>query len=790
MDVISEDFVEESPSVGLLAFDGVAGAGESPLDDEVFFANKEAIQLEEVGTDNADPIVADDESSLETSLVNKESDVGSSTESYGTFKPAKTGSVVAKHLSLDERRIIRHTQRLQFKELESGLKGRAQMTSQCVNYVEKQLKRANEIKRTYCRVWGKSIKQVEGHLGSGVSTYFKVLVWLLKINVLCMFLGLGLVVGPGWYMADHHGHTEDNLFNKDDLKCTNPKFVNGTGFHVDAVNSVLQLLTGTGWMESTAMFYGWYPTSNLTRNVKGKEKTLYNFSLAYFTVGISYFLISLLLMLANLSKLFNKSAAEQMESKPYSNVVFTWDYSLNNIETTRLKSVTVIQSLREDLDEDAQEDVKRDLKTKIGLFFLRIFTNGICVAAMIGTVYLYVHEILTDGNESRANETNSCGKLVHEVVDAIDIGNISDINVTEQFAAVWNTYSASIIVSGSNVVFPVFFQLVGNLEMYQFQSTRIGVTLFRMFIMKLFSVSTFLYILYKAAGPSGGNTEDWQTPHNTLFYNCWEDYIASQLYQLIMIDFIIFCTTLLLSEVLRGVLVTRVSFFRDKLGLTKSEFNIPKEILNLVYKQMIFWSAFYFAPLLPVMAVIEVTVIFYLKKWSAISNVIPPKTVVLNNQSTFTINALFLISLLIVFVFIGLIIFNFHPSTTCGPFRGQASFTESFSSVIDQSGVFKRYIIDNVRTTSVFIILVILVALVVYYYHSLANSRNVTIRLLREQVRNEIADKKFLLDLAQDKGPKPQEITESKAKGKPTDKRNNLRRQSSRIHGFANPVLT
>ena len=770
------DFITEV--IGNLA----EGAGEEVSDkisdllyEEVSFKNKEAIQLEELETENADPIVADDESLLKTSLVKKDLVV-----------MEIPGTVVEKSLSLAERRIIRHTQNLKFQELESGLERKARIISQGVNFVEKQLKRTNEIKRTYFRIWGKSIKQIEGHLGSGVSTYFKVLVLLLKINVLCLFLGLVLIVGPGWYMADHHGHTkgscsnkEGYCLNKDDLKCTNPNFVDGTGFHNNAVNSVLQLLTGTGWMESTAMFYGWYPTSNLTRNVKGKEKTLYNFPLAYFTVGILYFLISLLIIVTNLSKLFNKSAAEQMESKPYSNVVFTWDYSLNNIETTRLKSVTVIQSLREDLDEDAQEDVKRDLKTKIGIFFLRIFTNGICVAAMIGTVYLYVNEILTDGNESRADETDSCGKLDHKDVDA-----------TEQFADVWNTSSASIIISGSNVIFPAFFQLIGNLEMYQFQRTRIRVTLFRMFIMKLFSVSTFLYILYKAAGPSGGKTEDWQTPQNTLFYNCWEDYIASQLYQLIMIDFIIFCTTLLLSEVLRSVLATRVSFFRDKLGLTKSEFNIPKEILNLVYKQMIFWSAFYFAPLLPVMAVIEVTVTFYLKKWSAISNVVPPKTVVLNNQSTFTINALFLISLLIVFVFIGLIIFNFHPSTTCGPFRGQASFTESFSSVIDQSGVFKRYIIDNVRATSVFIILVILVALVVYYYHSLANSRNVTIRLLREQVRNEIADKKFLLDLAQDKGPKPQEITESKAKGKPTDKKNNLRRQSSRIDGFANPVLT
>ena len=752
------------------------------LEEGEVHTNEEAIRLAESEDGGSDPLGKFNVS--EKDSIRNDSDNVKSGDSYGTF--AEGSSVPAKNLTLHQRRMIRNTQRQEFKRLESGMKKKDQVTSKCVVFVERSLKRANEIKRTYFRIWGKSIKQIEGHLGSGVCTYFKVLVWLLKINVLCMAIGLGLIVAPGRYMVDHHPPPAETLFNKDDLKCTNPKFVNGTGVHYDAVNSVLQLLTGTGWMEDTAMFYGWYPTSNLTSSLTGKEKTIYYFSLAYFTVGCSYFAISLLLMLANLSKLFNKSAAEQLESKQYSSVVFTWDYNINNAETSQLKSVTVVQALKEELDEDAQEHIKRELSTKIGIFFLRIFTNTICIAAMIGTVYLYVHEVLTDSTESRANLTDNCGKLVRKApVESIDLDDIDLEDIEEQMAAVWSTYSASIIVSGSNVIFPVFFQFIGNYEMYQFQSTRIGITLFRMFIMKLFSVSTFLYILYKAAGPSGGNTEGWQTAENTLFYNCWEDYIAAQLYQLIMIDFIIFCTALLLSEVFRSFLVTRVAFLRDRLGLTKPEFNIPKEILDLVYKQMIFWSGFYFAPLLPVLAVIEVIVIFYLKKTSALRNVIPPKTVVLNHQSTFTINGLFLISLLIVFVFIGLVIFNFQPSTTCGPFRGYSRFTDPFSSVIEHSGAFKRYIVDNVKTTSVFIILLILVGLLIYYYRSMAASRNVTIELLREQVRNEIAGKQVLLNMHQ-RGSKGRDGKTGKKKIDSIEqKRKNLRRKDSRMHGFA-----
>ena len=191
-------------------------------------------------------------------------------------------------------------------------------------------------------------------------------------------------------------------------------------------------------------------------------------------------------------------------------------------------------------------------------------------------------------------------------------------------------------------------------------------------------------------------------------------------------------------------MVTRFSFLRDRLGLTKPEFDIATEILDLVHKQMIFWSGFYFAPLFPVVAVIEVIAIFYLRKISALTNVVPPKTVILNHQSTFTINCLFLISLMIIFIFIGLVIFNFRPSKTCGPFRKYTRFADPMSIFVGQSIVLKNYIVDNMKTTSMYIISAIVIGIVIYYYRSLAASRMVTIGKLREQVKREITERQIL----------------------------------------------
>ena len=95
-----------------------------------------------------------------------------------------------------------------------------------------------------------------------------------------------------------------------------------------------------------------------------------------------------------------------------------------------------------------------------------------------------------------------------------------------------------------------------------------------------------------------------QNKNATLLYKCWENYIGAQLYQLCIIDFIVFCVSLFLSEVVRNLLINNVKWVRAR--LEQPEFNIPKEILDLCYKQMIFWSAFFFSPLMSCVAVIEV----------------------------------------------------------------------------------------------------------------------------------------------------------------------------------------
>ena len=690
-------------------------------------------------------------------------------------------------MSLTQRRLLRSQKRLQEKELLQEMGRRQKITNNFVTLVDRGVLKVRELSR-WLTIWGSSLREIEGNLGSGVSTYFKVLVWMLKINVLCMVLGVALIGGPGGYMKHHHVIEEDTLYNKDDTECLNSDVVNGTAVHQQFINYVFQLITGGGWIEATAMFYGWYPASNITKSVHGVEETVYDFPLAFFIAGCSYFFLSILIMALNLSQLFQKSATEQVKTRPYCSLVLAgWDHTIQKPDTGRLKSITIAKSLREELRENEQKDQQLDCNTTIKIYSLRLFTNFLCLVTMVGTVYLYVFTIFKDQAKGGADKRNSCGKVVDGDDDGDEDGD-GTMSVAEQLKLLWETYAASIVVAGSNVVFPTFFEFIGKWEMYQLESTRIAVTLFRMYIMKLFTISTYLYILYCATQPSGGMLEEWQNDNNTLLYNCWENYIGTQLYQLIMVDFIIACAVILFGEVLYTFLATRVSFFRERLGLTKKEFNIPREILDLVYKQMILWSGYFFSPLLPVVGVIEVVVIFYFKKASALHNLLPPGKVIVHSESISHINGLFLIAILFVFVFNGLIIFNFVPSITCGPFRELHSFASPFINAVRANDFFTRYIIDNLKMTSVLILIVIVTGLVIYYYKSVAAARGKMVELLKEQVRMEMADKQFILG-QKTKGGASGPDPKSWRKESLSVRKSKLSQMASKLHTFAHPSI-
>lgn len=142
---------------------------------------------------------------------------------------------------------------------------------------------------------------------------------------------------------------------------------------------------------------------------------------------------------------------------------------------------------------------------------------------------------------------------------------------------------------------------------------------------------------------------------------CWQTHLGEEIYRLIVLDFIasIFGACL---QFTRSVLYKRLS---TKVG--RSEFDIARNTLNLIYNQTLFWLGFYFSPLMSVMIVIKLIFTFYVKKYE-LKRYQRPSQPWRAAQTQTLFLALVFVSIIAVLFTMGYIITNVK-SDECGPFR-------------------------------------------------------------------------------------------------------------------------
>ncbi|XP_054698474.1 transmembrane channel-like protein 5 isoform X2 [Grus americana] len=468
----------------------------------------------------------------------------------------------------------------------------------------------------------------------------------------------------------------------------------------------LELFTGAGYFQQTVLYYGFYTNATISKIENGPS---YNMQLAYiFTVGI-YFVICFLILLFSVAKSFCRNCVNpETFSGEASKLLCTWDFNITNEKAVKLKQKNLSTQIKEYLAAVNREVLNFSVRERVVRVVIHlaswVVSLGTAVAACAGVYFLSVNNLKLFAKGHKNDLESQAAMLV-----------------------------LPIVVSVLNTFIPFLYSWLVHLERFQTPRHQICVTITRNIILKISIVGILCYY--------------WLNIVATSESQCWETLVGQDIYRLVLIDLIFCLLGSFFGEFLRRIIGTTAYV---SLGLP--EFDIGRNVLDLIYAQTLTWISILFSPLLPGIQMISFSIVFYVKKVSLMMNCQPPRKVWRTAQMTTSFMfLLFFPSFLGVLSVIGVTVWRLKPSEECGPFRGLSSMYAAVSEWIKTlenytASKWVVWIYHNLITSELFFFILSAVVLIItYLYWQIIKGRKTMTRLLREQIINGGEDRRFLL---------------------------------------------
>ncbi|XP_077690692.1 transmembrane channel-like protein 6 isoform X3 [Eretmochelys imbricata] len=487
------------------------------------------------------------------------------------------------------------------------------------------------------------------------------------------------------------------------------------------------VLSLQGYFTQTLMYYGYY--SNFTLNdpctpscgrcQPGKGHLPYNMPLAYvFTIGVSFFSTCILLVYS-MSRSFGESYRVGSTSGHFAMKVFcAWDYKVIQRRSVRLQNENIRTQLKELLGEWQSKSRPLSLCRRLGRMVVLSLAWALSLGTVLGCVIavyyfsehlLMVHRDSRDGGSSEARQ--------------------------EAFLLV-----LPMVVSLMNLVMPYLYNLLAAWEKQESPALEVYVAICRNLILKMVVLGLLCY--HWLSRKRGYYLED----------ECWETSVGQELYRFVVMDFVF---TLL--DTFLGELLWRLILEKKLMRKQRPEFDIARNVLELIYGQTLTWLGVLFCPLLPAVQILKLVLLFYIKKTSLMKNCqSPSKPWRASHMSTVFITLLCFPSFLGAAIFLSYTIWAVRPSKTCGPFRMQETIYESGKTWVQElekcspNIAWFTWIHKHLVGNTFFLFFVSGVLLAVIYLHiQVVKGQRRIIRLLKEQIANEGEDKVFLIQRLQ-----------------------------------------
>ncbi|XP_046583503.1 transmembrane channel-like protein 7 isoform X1 [Haliotis rubra] len=538
-------------------------------------------------------------------------------------------------------------------------------------------------------LWRSHLKKIEGHFGTGVTSYFLFLKWLFFINIPIFLMTFGFVVLPvvlqRWYMP---------LTDTPKLKPFADVYPerNGTSFTGE------ELLTGAGWFHDTEMYYGFYKGFSVQLFSGVEYKMIYAY---VFTCG-GYYILCLLILAQSILKSYRKYYIEGSSEFNFffvSKVFCGWDYGVTSKEAARLKHKSIYNELLEYLSGKKKEQVKTTGE-KCQIFWIRVATNLIVIGLLGGAGYL-VYWI--SSTESVKNKIPVLSEL-----------------------------ALPLVITTLNMVTPAFFSLLGYLEKYEKPKNELYIHMLRTMTLRATNLAVLVYFWFKTAQEQ----------------DCWESFVGQEIYRLVIVDFIFTLLYTFFFEFVRRIM----SQFCFK-SISRAEFGIGRNTLDLIYSQALCWLGTFYSPLLSCIVIIKLWIIFYVKRVSVLQNCQPSMRPWRAARShTIFLGFLFCFFLLTTTAVACGIIF-IKPSQTCGPYQSKNTTYEVVIELVDswkEEHAWLHEVIHFISSPGFIAGLVVLLCMGTYYMRIAMIGHKEMVKLLQQQLALEGKDKNFLLNLLQE----------------------------------------
>ncbi|XP_078687207.1 transmembrane channel-like protein 3 [Branchiostoma floridae x Branchiostoma belcheri] len=593
---------------------------------------------------------------------------------------------------------------------------------------------------TFFIPWDTRIKTIESYFGSVVASYFIFLRWLFWINIALSILMLSFVVLPELLVGLPYGSLPRKAVPEPEMH---------------RAENIATIWDFGGYMKFSVLFYGYY--SNQKSIGSG-----YQLPLAYFLTGIGIFVYSFAVILRKMAK-NSRMAKLSTEDDQFTfcwKVFCGWDYLIGQSDTADNKFAAISTGIREAILEE--EEKNRDERRCL-ILILRILANFLIVILLAGSGYAI--------------------QLVVERSEQFEKMDQALLNW-------WEQNEVSMVVSIITMVFPVFFDLIGQMEKYH-PRVMLQWQLARIMVLNLGNLYTLMIALFKKVNNLAEEARKARVALDTLHQvsenaswalqnvtasgmiqeilqldehmletandtqvvdtltrlagikeQCWETIVGQEMYKLSVFDMIATLVTTIIVDFLRGLFVRFANYcwcwdLEAKIP-GYGEFGVAENVLHLIYNQGMIWMGAFFAPCLPVLNVLKLIALMYLRSWAVIMCNTPHQRVFRASRSNNFYFVLLLIMLFLSMLPTGYVMVSIEPSRNCGPFSGRRRMFDIIPDTVrEQFPAWLTTVLSYMSTAGVILPVFMLLVMAIYYLQSLVRSYKEANNDLRIQLQYE-----------------------------------------------------